>query len=154
MGRIKFESKLSELISNFTITGNQRRDGIMELYDIQQSTNLAKIKELEETVKDRESHATFLQEKRNELQTECDNRLEKIKDLEAQLPKWISVEDRLPEHNQDVVMYVQNWNDNLYKVIGYFHDDKKFYLENDTVTTCSVLYWMPVPQPQLKPQER
>ncbi len=82
MDRIKFESKLSELISNFTITGNQRRDGIMELYDLQQSTNLAKIKELEETVKDRESHATFLQEKRNELQTECDNRLEKIRELE------------------------------------------------------------------------
>lgn len=69
----------------YNMTGPAILLAIQEYADLQQSANLAKIKELEETVKDRESHATFLQEKRNELQTECDNRLANIKELEAEI---------------------------------------------------------------------
>lgn len=65
------------------------------------------------------------------------------KQLEAAQPKWISVEERLPEPYKDVL--VLNWN----RVrMGYYAEDCEAWAVNDMITnTEEVTHWMPLPEP-------
>lgn len=65
--------------------------------------------------------------------------------------KWISVQDRLPECKQDVLMYFDTGN----MAVGWWYDrdevitfwsaysDDGWYTDCD----CEPLYWMPLPEP-------
>lgn len=65
--------------------------------------------------------------------------------------KWISVEDRLPECNQDVLMYFDTGN----MAVGFWHDGDeditfwRAYTDDGWFADCDTepLYWMPLPSP-------
>lgn len=79
---------------------------------------------------------------------------ERIKELESQLPKWISVNDRLPnEKEQYKLLWVAHVSmDNLIKYLyeaSFDYETKQFYTENGwgDKTFVSPAIWMVVPPP-------
>lgn len=56
---------------------------------------------------------------------------------------WISVEDELPEHAEDVLVFTKN---ETYSLGHYFYGDG-WSLEEDTIVTDYVTHWMPLPSP-------
>ena len=77
-----------------------------------------------------------------------------IKQLEAVQPKWISVEDRLPEDNLNVLVYAIGDNENsviamtdyTHKMYGYniegWHSPWQYFFYEYKIT-----HWMPLPEP-------
>lgn len=87
----------------------------------------------------------------------CADAIAMIQQLEAQVPKWISVEERLPEkHGQIVVgMYNQHGDDksilfphvftwHAYGENGYV---KGPHFSDEGLDGLKVYYWMPMPEP-------
>lgn len=64
--------------------------------------------------------------------------------------EWISVEDRLPEPNTNVLIYV--FFHNQWQIVkGWLsYCDKKFHISNSdypSLTDIPVTHWMPLPEP-------
>lgn len=69
-----------------------------------------------------------------------DSELERIAELESQLPKWISVKDRLPPKGQHVLVVRNHSLRSLYPIdVVCWSED---YITHDIVT-----HWMPLPLP-------
>ncbi len=75
-----------------------------------------------------------------------------LEQLEAAQPKWISVEERLP----DVEVLAANFAPGTYGykeyIIGYVSGEKctepgKCHAENDYEILYNVTHWMPLPEP-------
>jgi len=67
-----------------------------------------------------------------------------IQQLEAAQPKWISVEERLPEPEKDVLVLYRG----KYRCIGYYSEDCGLWIINDAPTYDeTVTHWMPLPEP-------
>ena len=89
--------------------------------------------------------------------------------LEAQIPKWVSVEDRLPEESGEYIVYIQmgtgvempdffGSDDLSYVTSMYFKESQKLWLDEydevynadlslvDTANDFHVTHWMPLPQ--------
>ena len=65
--------------------------------------------------------------------------------LEAQVPKWISVEERLPEEPGEVLMVLYGR-----VCIAWYHCDGRFESGSGYVWTAGmgeVTHWMPLPEP-------
>ena len=83
---------------------------------------------------------------------------DKYKEYLSQLDEWVSVEDRLPDEKDNVLIYIQH--DEI-PIIGYkvekgwrvfVSDDIQVmgdaYLDNDIDEQwCKVTHWQPLPQP-------
>ena len=67
-----------------------------------------------------------------------------IQQLEAQVPKWISVEERLPEEDDDVLMMTDMGMSMGYYCRDSFIDSWVDYVNSDS--KC-VTHWMPLPEP-------
>ena len=67
-----------------------------------------------------------------------------IRQLESQVPKWISVEDRLPEEPGEVLMVLHGR-----VCIAWYHIDGRFESGSGLVFSAgkAVTHWMPLPQP-------
>jgi hypothetical protein len=87
--------------------------------------------------------------------TECqtvDDALALIQNLEAQQPKWISVEERLPERYTPVLILVKRMPDNpnssyicligVYEGDYWMKDSGHYYDDIDG----EAVYWMPLPE--------
>jgi len=63
-------------------------------------------------------------------------------------PAWISVKDRLPNEDEDVILCSRRSQKHVYVTYGHYHlfDDKP-YFENDCGGIRNVTYWMPLPEP-------
>jgi hypothetical protein len=65
--------------------------------------------------------------------------------------EWISVEERLPEKKQDVLMYFNSGN----MAVGWWHDEDEHitfwcaYTDDGFYTDCDYMptHWMPLPDP-------
>lgn len=59
---------------------------------------------------------------------------------------WISVKDRLPEHDNDVLVYLNN----SCAVGFYSQDNKKWFRDRCTCSDCylelDATHWMPLPE--------
>ena len=66
------------------------------------------------------------------------------KQLESAQPKWISVEERLPEPDKNVLTL-----ENRKRVrIGYYSEDCEEWVINDMVAYDEdITHWMPLPEP-------
>lgn len=72
--------------------------------------------------------------------------LDLIQHLEAQVPKWISVEERLPDIDAEVLIYT---DEGLYDVAQYSGGERFWTLERNPdcwVTASGVTHWMPLPE--------
>ena len=80
-----------------------------------------------------------------------------IEHLEAKVPKWISVEERLPEHGTDVLVLTAPGTLSLGQncvVAEYIHPRMEksgvfinFYAGYDDKNILAVTHWMPLPEP-------
>lgn len=101
----------------------------------------------------------------------------RIVELEAQIPKWVSVEDHLPEESGEYTVYIQmgtgvevpdffGSDDLSYVTSMYFKERQKLWLDEydeaynadlslvDTVNDYHVTHWMPLPQKPKGEKER
>ena len=66
--------------------------------------------------------------------------------VEHYLPEWISVKDRLPNKEQDVLAFSVLGNETRITLAGYCNDGTWF----DGIFNCyinTVTHWMPLPEP-------
>ena len=67
-----------------------------------------------------------------------------IQQLEAKVPKWISVEERLPDNDRDILVAIYGKRVQL----GYYADDVEAFVVNGEVACGEeVTHWMPLPEP-------
>lgn len=81
-----------------------------------------------------------------QLENQIGELTEKVAQLEAVQPKWISVEDRLPEHTvtpcliyADGDMEMACWTHDKYELAWWFFVDGEY--------ETGVTHWMPLPEP-------
>ena len=80
-----------------------------------------------------------------------------IEQLEEKVPKWIGVEERMPEHGTDVLVLTAPGTLSLGKncvVAEYIHPRMEksgvfinFYAGYDDKNILAVTHWMPLPEP-------
>ena len=75
-----------------------------------------------------------------------------IEELQASVPKWTSVEDRLPDVGQVVLTYIPNLSIHT----GFLTEDGDFM--HDVLKDCkkrgyTVTHWMPLPEPPKEESE-
>lgn len=85
-----------------------------------------------------------------------------IQQLEAAQPKWISVDERIPEDNVDVIVYIASKKENVDSVIAITQYTHRMYGYN-IEGWCSpwqycfwdreVTHWMPLPSMPEPPKE-
>lgn len=63
-----------------------------------------------------------------------------IKQLEAQVPRWIPVIERLPEDGKDVLVLIRGIVD-----VGFHF--AQYGWETYTMRTVGITHWMPLPEP-------
>lgn len=69
-----------------------------------------------------------------------------INQLEARVPKWISVKERLPEDYKDVLVIVRN-NGALFTIIAYLTIGGIWVHKGFGRVIGVVTHWMPLPEP-------
>ena len=70
----------------------------------------------------------------------------KIKELEEKIPRWISVDDRLPEEKVNCIVHYKHAycdNDDYWAIGICFYDGEKFQMD----LSYKVTHWMPLPEP-------
>lgn len=65
----------------------------------------------------------------------------KVSELKAEIPKWISVEERMPKEWESILMVGGSVRSSGIYMENEFHSDFKLPLHKD------VTHWMPLPQP-------
>lgn len=61
-----------------------------------------------------------------------------------QLSEWISVNDRFPENNTDVLIII---NGKVYLDIVYFRDESAAFFIDGEQLDQEITHWMPLPEP-------
>ena len=92
----------------------------------------------------------------------CGDALTLIEHLEAKVPKWISVGERMPEHDTDVLVLTAPGTLSLGQncvVAEYIHPRMEkygvfinFYAGYDDKNILEVTHWMPLPEPPKEEQ--
>ena len=83
-----------------------------------------------------------------QLENQIGELTEKVSQLEAAQPKWIGVEDRLPEDRGDFITKIHCDNGDWIEVNTFDYMEKEWW--HDTVSctvTKFVTHWMPLPEP-------
>ena len=69
-----------------------------------------------------------------------------VKQLEARVPRWISVEERLPEPKEDVALYIRCGDVSFIRT-GWRMGNGQFICPNDSLSGYEVTHWMPLSEP-------
>lgn len=85
----------------------------------------------------------------------CSDAFAYITQLESRIPKWISVKDRLPEDDVNVIVYAVS-NDGGYTIALTFHTHTLYGLNIEGwaspwlyfTRNYTITHWMPLPEPQ------
>ena len=67
-----------------------------------------------------------------------------IEHLEAQIPKWISVSDQLPEFDKAVIF---GYSDKHFVFIGYLDGEELQWYDLEDGRVARPTHWMPLPEP-------
>ena len=69
---------------------------------------------------------------------------EKVAQFEAEQPKWISVKEKLPENDDNYLVFTSDRND---AVIATYYGDGEWLEYDSTNLIPLVTHWMPLPEP-------
>ena len=69
-----------------------------------------------------------------------------IQQLEAQVPRWISVEERLPDVDVDVVLIIPRIDGPCIRV-GWLRKTGRWWAAGQGIVPYEVTHWMPMPEP-------
>ena len=73
-------------------------------------------------------------------------RLESERDAAmAKVPRWISVEERLPEHEHEVLVYTDRYGGRT--EFAYYVRHLEAWYQNCCLLIPNVTHWMPLPEP-------
>ncbi len=62
--------------------------------------------------------------------------------------EWISVDERLPEIDEEYLLYVYDEDiEQYFHSVGYFEKSKKVFNTDLCIEMKSILFWKPLPQP-------
>lgn len=75
-----------------------------------------------------------------QLEKTVEDQAERIAIMEAEMPEWISVDKRLPEEDEDVLVCING----TYRDMAY-RDEGRWYNEIHDILRC-VTHWMPLPK--------
>ena len=67
-----------------------------------------------------------------------------IQQLEAQVPRWIPVEERLPEHNVFVIVGYKRYG---YAFEGCYSEEESEWYDREYSSIANPSHWMPMPEP-------
>ena len=80
-----------------------------------------------------------------------------VAELEAAMPRWISVKDRLPDESYDTQIFLGCFfaraypdQDKLYvRELCFNRDSQEWYCDDEIITAYlwEIIYWMPLPSP-------
>ena len=76
----------------------------------------------------------------------ADDMLALVDDAVDAMPRWISVEERLPEPKEDVALYIRCGDVSFIRT-GWRMGNGQFICPNDSLSGYEVTHWMPIPQP-------
>lgn len=68
-------------------------------------------------------------------------------DPESLCPKWISVEDRLPENDQWALCFMKDKSFGTFRVFQWNYIDWQWNDGNEWFDEKDVIHWMPLPKP-------
>lgn len=74
----------------------------------------------------------------------CDDVLAYIQQLEQRVPRWISVEERLPEDDSHYLVWA---HDNGAEEVALYYGDGEWLTDDLENITRVVTHWMPLPEP-------
>lgn len=61
---------------------------------------------------------------------------------------WINIHDRLPDNEQYVIAYCQNYPNNFVSMVRFEKNKNGYYFWNDALDKKgNVTHWMPLPNP-------
>ena len=66
-------------------------------------------------------------------------------DLEQRVPRWISVEERLPDHEHEVLVYTDRYGGRT--EFAYYVRHLEAWYQNCCLLIPNVTHWMPLPEP-------
>lgn len=69
-----------------------------------------------------------------------------IRTVESPMPRWISVEERLPEERLCVSVYIKE-TDGVYWIETAFRRDGKWRIQGEYVIDRNITHWMHLPKP-------
>ena len=72
-----------------------------------------------------------------------------IQQLEAKVPRWISVEERLPEPDVFVLVGYKRY-DHVFE--GCYLEDEKYWCDREYSYIAPPSHWMPLPEPPKEPE--
>ena len=84
-------------------------------------------------------------EKRTKECQTTDDALALIEHLEAKQPKWISVKERLPEDDLEVMVYTDRYGGR--QELAYYVRRVEAWYQNCSLLIPNVTHWMPKPEP-------
>ena len=75
--------------------------------------------------------------------------------VEVTIPKWISVDDRLPETNDWVVVWYRDKDGDYFPTVGKYNSQENYWTTDvDNSETAyppdKITHWMPLPEPPHK----
>ena len=70
-----------------------------------------------------------------------------IQQLEAQVPRWIGVDERMPEEDEDVLVYIHNYQNETFVDVGYYKSLSKKWACYASTAQDDITHWMPLPEP-------
>lgn len=60
---------------------------------------------------------------------------------------WISVNDRMPDNGQDVLVYMADWGESRITGCNYYNGVWYDCIMNGVVVIPNITHWMPLPEP-------
>lgn len=76
----------------------------------------------------------------------ADDAIALIQKLEAQVHRWISVEERLPDVDVDVVLIIPRIDGPCIRV-GWLRETGRWWAAGQGLVPYEVTHWMPLPEP-------